>query len=867
MGDRKQKKTGSGGVAAALPHLLERGGRRVWHSLVFVTVLAITVVSAKIAIDLAPLAAGASDRIRDLRDISSRGVTDADTKAIDDLKSRVATIEGETGALARSAGWASRLSSAASWLPWADREVKAWATQAGRVHRDVLFAGDILESSAELMSTLSDAQTVMLAPTGSAAVDDLASKAQQLEATFATTLNEHARASRSVSKVRPSYTITPAISAMDFMTESEARMQSAAVIGQQASGLLADLMEIGASARPFVGQFNGSATGPMDFAALKATMAKLDTDLQFALVRSESLTRLVADSGQSTELLARLRLLNDMESSLQKAAKAAYIGVDVLEPAFAEVKKSGGGLLGPGGTLAPVITAVSARQQDIASAVALPDDSRRTLAKAGSSGSAAEIAGMADLQALVANLADGMGLLNDIAPIGESIIGADGSVKRYLVLGQTADELRATGGFVSSVWLVTFESGGLRAIDYYDAVFVDDWDKLVLYPSAPAGLRDHINATVWLMRDVSWEPHFPVTAQTAADMFVIGQGIRVDGVVAINQWTLLGLVQAIGDIPAPDGGPDINQRNLFARLEEGTDLHGRAYMDVVLQGAIRSLDSRASLPTMLRLGAAMRDSLEKREMLVYMSDPAAQGLMALKGWDGSVTQSADMDYLYVVDSNVGWSKADRNIERTVHYQVDLKREKGARINLRLRYNNHSGPGSPGCEPQWLNRDTNYSQLKNACYWDFWRAYVPRGGEAVKQYPLPLSMNTVAAEIGRGDPGKDTVATGSTYDKTVLSGLFAVGAQQTKEINLVYYLPSRLTFRDGETIKYQLLLQKQPGSRYRDVTLEFLLPSGYRVASSSVALTASGATPRFQVRVDQDMLFEVVFAKKSASASD
>ena len=67
-------------------------------------------------------------------------------------------------------------------------------------------------------------------------------------------------------------------------------------------------------------------------------------------------------------------------------------------------------------------------------------------------------------------------------------------------MGQSADELRATGGFVSALWLVTFENGGLTDLRYHDVVLVDDSERLMLYPPAPPWLEAHMNARVWLMR-------------------------------------------------------------------------------------------------------------------------------------------------------------------------------------------------------------------------------------------------------------------------------------------------------------------------------------------------------------------------------
>ena len=118
--------------------------------------------------------------------------------------------------------------------------------------------------------------------------------------------------------------------------------------------------------------------------------------------------------------------------------------------------------------------------------------------------------------------------------MSDQLLGNDG-IRTYLLIGQSADELRATGGFVSSVWTVTLQDGVLLNIKYTDAVRVDDWERIDYYPKAPPGLDEHMNAWVWLLRDVSWDPDFPTTAQTTADIFELGQRQKVDGVIAFNQ--------------------------------------------------------------------------------------------------------------------------------------------------------------------------------------------------------------------------------------------------------------------------------------------------------------------------------------------
>ena len=191
--------------------------------------------------------------------------------------------------------------------------------------------------------------------------------------------------------------------------------------------------------------------------------------------------------------------------------------------------------------------------------------------------------------------------------------------------------------------------------------------------------------------------------------------------VAINQWTLLRLVEALGQVGGLDEGRPITSDNLLSILEQGTDEYGRAYMETVLSAVLERMNQTMSISELIRLASRIHDSLEERDLLLFFNDPVLQSTIARFGWDGSITQDT-MDYLYIVDANVGWSKVDRNIQRGAYYAVDMSEGSRPRATLTVGYTNRSGPGSLECEPQWLNRGDDYSQQKNACYWNFFRIF-------------------------------------------------------------------------------------------------------------------------------------------------
>jgi hypothetical protein len=83
--------------------------------------------------------------------------------------------------------------------------------------------------------------------------------------------------------------------------------------------------------------------------------------------------------------------------------------------------------------------------------------------------------------------------------------------------------------------------------------------------------------------------------------------------------------------------------------------------------------------------------------------------------------------------------------------------------------------------------------------------------------------------------------------------------------MVYDLPPDAVTRSGNDIEYELLVQKQPGSRGSDMTLELVLPEGYRLAASSIPPAfADDSRIGFDFRVEQDTIFSAVLTSNDES---
>ncbi|MCH7642222.1 MAG: DUF4012 domain-containing protein [Chloroflexi bacterium] len=546
---------------------------------------------------------------------------------------------------------------------------------------------------------------------------------------------------------------------------------------------------------------------------------------------------------QSSPIGRNLRDLEPVLDALHATARAGSLVSAVITPAFKPVESSGGGLFGPGSGIMDTIALIGERVGLLLEADKLLVQSRIRLLQALpliETPSAASAA--AGLLALSRELELSVGLLRDLPELGPPALGIDGP-RRYLVLAESADEIRPSGGLVSGAWVLTFNRGELVTSVYHDVVEIDDLTSLSSYPAPPELLANHMDASVWLLRDVGWEPHFPSVARSAARILALGQdGLQVDGVIVLTQWAMLGITEAIGSIET-DRGPIPADRFLSA-LEAGTDEEGRAFMNAVFQGLLDQISGPTINGKLFKLARATSLALNQNQILVHMFDDDLQAIVSRAGWDG-VIPDTNADRIAPVDSNIGWSKVDRNIERSLDYEVTLTRSGPSTAKVTLGYKNASDANASGCDVQRLEPGKSYTDLKNACYWNLLRVYTAEGAVLVSADPLPLPAKSVYARLGLGGAGDDTVVLGSSPAGSFVGGLIVVPPGEERRTSFTLQLPASAVTWDGDRATYTLELAAQPGTRGRETKVWVEMPSGYEFVSGSVIpASIAGRTVRF-----------------------
>ncbi|MBN1401831.1 MAG: DUF4012 domain-containing protein [Anaerolineae bacterium] len=378
---------------------------------------------------------------------------------------------------------------------------------------------------------------------------------------------------------------------------------------------------------------------------------------------------------------------------------------------------------------------------------------------------------------------------------------------KLLLLIQNNEELRPTGGFISSVALITLQGHRLTDVSYASSYDIEAYHAA--HPPAPPALQEHMQAGVLLFRDANWSPDFPTSAQVLAALYEIDAGERVDVIVALDIAGAQALLSALEPLPIPGYEVTLTADTLMATVVEFWERplgaasiderqvgssdwwqHRKDFGAALLQAGLARI-RRLSAADVQKLALTIREAAATKHLLVWaLENEILQSDLRRMGWDGRLAETPH-DFLMIVDANVGWNKADRYIDRGFDYQVVLDGER-PKARLMLTYHHRSTARISECVHEARYEDS-YDALANQCYWNYVRVFVPRGSNLV-----------------RADGGQGEVNVAPSEGRLSFGQLILVPPGETRTLELEYLLPSGIGQTARQSQRYELLVQKQPG---------------------------------------------------------
>ncbi len=393
--------------------------------------------------------------------------------------------------------------------------------------------------------------------------------------------------------------------------------------------------------------------------------------------------------------------------------------------------------------------------------------------------------------------------LNNLLPWSSSLLGTD-APRHYLILGQNNFELRATGGFLGSMGIVTVDRGRITDLDYRRSYDWDNPHREKVQPPFP--YVRYMRFGAWFIRDANWYADFPTSAQTVKSFWQLDGHPPVDGVIAIDLIAVQSLIEALGAIEVPGHGVSIGGEDMLETIWEGYR-QDPSFLTALTGAAAQQLQQLDLLdfPQLLAVLQALGRSLEEKHLLLHFDDPNLQEVVRQAGWAGAIRQDPG-DFLMVVDSDFSYAEVNRFVEQEIRYRVTL--DHGFRVQesiLTLTYWNHFD--------RWTSAETRESfgglcfdpetedlESYSGCYGDYVRLYVPEGSRFVSADGFHDGME-YREEAGR----------------TVIAGYVRVLPGEQRMVT-VTYVPAAAPV-DGQ---YRLTVQKQPGTSALPIEIEIHL---------------------------------------------
>jgi hypothetical protein len=423
------------------------------------------------------------------------------------------------------------------------------------------------------------------------------------------------------------------------------------------------------------------------------------------------------------------------------------------------------------------------------------------------------------------------------------VMGIDEEVA-YLILAQNNDEIRPSGGYISTYGWLTVRNGRVTDYDYSPTTatsprppnesFVDTFE-------IPDWWIDFGNP-IYAAWDGSWYADFPSTAELALNYYNEGQNpnFPVDGIIAIDITGFELILGSLGDVIVPDYNRVVNVKNfrdvVYDIRTYGDSEHKRflaaVYQAIFADWQSVEQDSSSGLLT------AMLEAVTQRHIMIYIPDEGTQNVVDLLGWAGSQNRPEANDYILVADSNLG-NKSNYSVIRSLTYDVTIEPDQSRMSNLRVRYDyfDSIAQDDPAVDSEF---------------------HGPRDYKTLTQIYVPEEVNFL------DDDNFDQVSVQEWDDYTLIVSRVDVDYDTSERLQLSYEMPATED-RVGDFYRYRLLIQKQPGSRIQDVNLQITLPEGAEIISLSPEADANYALERpildFRLQLVSDQWIEVIYSLK------
>ncbi|MGE0059738.1 MAG: DUF4012 domain-containing protein [Dehalococcoidia bacterium] len=432
-----------------------------------------------------------------------------------------------------------------------------------------------------------------------------------------------------------------------------------------------------------------------------------------------------------------------------------------------------------------------------------------------------------------------------------ALLGSDGQ-KTYLVLPQNDSELMPSGGLITSYAIATFNNANLEdmKLEYFGTLY-DRWQRSSggEYIEPPGPLKNYLKQGYsWGLGEAGWYPDFPTTARNARMFVEKGGAPPTDGIIAIDQQFVQGMLRLVGPVDVPEYGVTITADNLQQKTLELTradqyvpGIPETRPKNAFLSFLAESLMNRVfSMPKdqWVSLLEVFDQQARERHLQLYFDDAQLQALITEYGFDGSIKEMPG-DFLMLADASVNSTKLNMILENSAKVDIQLNVDGTATTSVAYTIHNPYDTWSAGRDPQLVK-----ALMLDGVYGSYTRVYAPRHSRLLD---VKVDDTTVGAEQAGAELGKQA-----------FGRFFPVLPGETRTISFHYRTPI-VVESAGKEAFYRLYIQKEAGMPAYPLTTTIKLPDGSKLLDAVVDGKQVGDVDSISTDFATDRVVELRFS--------
>lgn len=258
--------------------------------------------------------------------------------------------------------------------------------------------------------------------------------------------------------------------------------------------------------------------------------------------------------------------------------------------------------------------------------------------------------------------------------------------KKYLILFQNNDEIRATGWFIWSLATLTLSHWKIDSF-VTDDVYAYEWDINKVYTDkkpAPEWLNK-ITSTFWL-RDANYFIDFDESSNSIK-YFLDMINKDIDWILYINQDTILDFLNYTWSIDFEKIEKWINSENFS--LVISTLVEAQSFKvwtlsspkQVLFDFAYKFIDKLKQDKDYFKYLDIVIKNIESRDIVFYSFNPEENNLLWKLWLNWKINYSDTLDFSYPVYTSVWWNKSDRYME--IKYKKEVTQNPDCSIDTNL----------------------------------------------------------------------------------------------------------------------------------------------------------------------------------------